>query len=213
MPIISISGNIGAGKSTLLKRLESMGHTVMFEGINRGAWGGLLKKYYDDPKKYAYLFQTTVLADMAEQWNVLARAKLGDKIVFTERSCLDNMAFTSLIYEDGNMTNDEYATFKRLHALIGTNPDHVVMLCAKTSTCLDRIRFRDRDGEDKITVQYLDKINAHTERVLSDNGVPYSIVRVEGKAPDQIAKSVDMLVRSLRFPHATLSEVLKKSDK
>jgi deoxyadenosine/deoxycytidine kinase len=56
MPIISISGNIGAGKSTLLKRLESMGHTVMFEGINRGAWGGLLKKYYDDPKKYAYLF-------------------------------------------------------------------------------------------------------------------------------------------------------------
>ena len=36
MPIISISGNIGAGKSTLLKRLESMGHTVMFEGINAG---------------------------------------------------------------------------------------------------------------------------------------------------------------------------------
>jgi deoxyadenosine/deoxycytidine kinase len=59
MPIISIAGNIGVGKSTLLKRLESMGHTVMFEGINRGAWGGLLKKYYDDPKKYAYLFQTT----------------------------------------------------------------------------------------------------------------------------------------------------------
>lgn len=211
MPIISISGNIGAGKSTLLKRLESMGHTVMFEGINRGAWGGLLKKYYDDPKKYAYLFQTTVLADMAEQWNVLARAKLGDKIVFTERSCLDNMAFTSLIYEDGNMTNDEYATFKRLHALIGTNPDMVVMLRASTSTCLDRIRFRDRDGEDKITVQYLDKIKAHTERVLYDSGVPYVIELVEGKAPDQLVKSVDAAVECLKL--SRWREVFKKSDK
>ena len=62
---ISLLGNIGCGKSSILKKLKhhkslTVGDEPMeiWENCNGE---NLLKMYYDDPKKWAFLFQTKVL--------------------------------------------------------------------------------------------------------------------------------------------------------
>ena len=65
--IICIDANIGAGKSTLLKRLAARGKKVIMEGVDNGAWGAFLPRFYKNPARWAFSLQMAIALDMARQ--------------------------------------------------------------------------------------------------------------------------------------------------
>jgi predicted ATPase len=120
--IISVNGNIACGKSTLLRALEKRGYAVVMEGLDRDEWGNVLSMYYKNPKRYGYLFQTLVAAEMKETYAALRAGKYekftekkDPKVIFTERSHVDCLAFAKLVWRQSNMSNVEYQTFKRIY--------------------------------------------------------------------------------------------------
>lgn len=85
--VISIEGNLGAGKSTLLGLLDV---NVIKEPVDE--WeniGGstFLKKYYEDPKRWAFTFQLNALHSRAKLWKetILEQPEV---LHFSERSPL-----------------------------------------------------------------------------------------------------------------------------
>ena len=168
MFIVSISGNIGVGKSTILEVLKSLGHKVIMEGINRGAWSSLLQEYYRNPKRCSFHFQTVVLIDI---YNQIRKAKTNKVIqkydfLFTERSCIDCFAFASVAHVQGNLSDLEFETFKNIYKKFSLVPHIVITLQLDTITCLRRIRNRGRPCEENIDIQYLDLVESETKKSL-----------------------------------------------
>lgn len=64
--LVSLEGNIGAGKSTLLKILSEMYPEAEFlqeplacwQNINENPELNLFEKFYKEPKRWAFTFQT-----------------------------------------------------------------------------------------------------------------------------------------------------------
>jgi deoxyadenosine/deoxycytidine kinase len=191
--IVSIAGNIGSGKSTLLRHLHAREYKVLLEGINRNRWNGLLSKYYNDPKKYSFLFQTVVLMDMHKEWRNFARGS--PDVIFTERSCVDTMAFSQLIHSEENMNDDELSAFKDLYTMLGTAPDLIINLHVPPEICYDRIRYRDREGEDKITLNYLKKFEKISLKTAKESGIKCLEISAENLTPSELASRTLRLIR------------------
>ena len=190
--IICINGNIGSGKSTLLKKLKEAGFAVYFEGIDRGAWGDLLGKYYDNPKEYSYLFQTVVLADMKEVYDAIVSKHQENEIVFVERSHTDCLAFCTLIKDEGDMKQEEFDAFQRLLNLLYVSPDVHITIQVPPKICLDRLLYRGRASETTIALDYLKKIEKYTERCMKmDICVSKKyVISGKGKSPNDLKKEV-----------------------
>jgi deoxyadenosine/deoxycytidine kinase len=190
--IVCINGNIGSGKSTLLKKLKEEGYAVYFEGLDRGTWGDLLEKYYENPKRYSYLFQTVVLADMRELYNIIRLTHREDEIVFVERSHIDCLAFCTMIKDEGNMKQEEFEAFERLFNLLYVSPDIYVTLNIPPSICLDRLQYRGRKSESSITMNYLRRVEKYTSKCMEMDlcqGKKYTIDG-KGKSPSQIKEKI-----------------------
>jgi deoxyadenosine/deoxycytidine kinase len=192
--LVSISGNIGVGKSTVLKELHARGYDIISEGVDRGAWKNLLQKYYADPKKYAFLFQATILADMFEE--LASDARRPDMITVAERCPIDTLAFASVIFEDGNLTIEEFDVLKKLVTTCPAKPDIIVHLRLAPAACLARIKQRGRVGESKITLEYLERLNSHTTSVLRENASRIRIVDIDvgSLTPHDLADKIEEII-------------------
>jgi deoxyadenosine/deoxycytidine kinase len=190
--IICINGNIGSGKSTVLKKLQAAGFAVYFEGIDRGAWCNLLGKYYDNPKEYSYLFQTVVLADMKELYDMISSKHKENEIVFVERSHIDCLAFCKLIRDEGNMKEEEFEVFKRLLNLLYVSPDMHITIKVSPKICLDRLLYRGRGSETSVSLNYLEKVDKYTTECLN-MGICVSkkyVIDGKGKSPNEVRDQI-----------------------
>lgn len=194
--LICINGNIASGKSTLLRSLEKRGHRVVLEGLDRGQWGNILELYYRDPQRYGYLFQTRVLADMKKTYGFLKKeGTQGDQNVFVERSPLDCMAFSHVVYENGNMSEEEYTTFKLLYEMLYDAPRVIISLNLSPKVCFERCKARGRPCEKEISLEYLETVERCTNRVMKKN--PHLDIRyldVYGKSTSQIVNMVENIL-------------------
>jgi len=202
--IISINGNIACGKSTLLKALKDKGHNVVLEGYDRGKWGNVLNMYYENPKRYGYLFQTVVIAEMKETYeSIREEAKFkgtsSDDIVFVERAHVDCLAFAQLVHANGHMTDTEYETFKRLYDLLLEQPDCIITLNLEAEVCFERCKARARACESGMTLEYLKGVQRSTEKALLTNSMQVNAptvmsVDVLGMSTDEIVNEIENLV-------------------
>ena len=199
MKIVCINGNIASGKSTLLKRLQSRGHDVVLEGLNRGKWRDVLSMYYTSPERYGYLFQTLVLAEMKETYAAIRKRVREpanpEGIVFVERSHLDCLSFAMLVHRNGHMSKEEMATFKQLYDLLLEQPDVVITLELSPKVCFERCKARGRQCETDISLSYLIGVDLFTKQIMEENSkLPNSPVHIKldvfGKSTDTIASAV-----------------------
>jgi deoxyadenosine/deoxycytidine kinase len=172
--IISINGNIACGKSTLISALKNKGYDVVLEGYNRGEWGNVLSMYYKNPKRYGYLFQTLVIAEMKEAYERIREeailvGKNDDDIVFVERSHVDCLAFAQLVHKNGDMTDVEFKTFKRLYNLLLEQPDLIISLNLEPDVCFERCKARGRECESDLNVEYLRGVHNSTNSAMLEN--------------------------------------------
>lgn len=200
MPIISIEGNVGAGKSTLLERIQRRCiqdnnkhiHIIpesldIWNKIKEGE-KSILQLFYDDKKKYAMPFQ--VLAFLTMTYNLMGEIqRLGKKdTVIIERSPISNIAvFAQMLYDDKIIGEVEWSVLKYMANGLMMPVDKIVYLRSTPDDCLERVQTRAREGEDSISLSYLERVHKQHEDWLAQ--VQHETI----ESQDEIQRFIDRL--------------------
>jgi deoxyadenosine/deoxycytidine kinase len=155
---IVVEGNIGAGKSTVLRRIEALGFKVFYENVER--WKPLLELFYKDPSRWSFALQVAILHDMCQQR--IDADKVDSElhpVVFFERSPASNMIFAKISGQLGTISKIELETYNLLYKDMSWTPDVTVLVDTPVAVCMERIRRRNREGEQGIDVKYLESVD------------------------------------------------------
>ena len=200
MPIISIEGNVGATKSTLLERIqqrciqENNKHIhIIPESLD--IWNkikegdkNILQLFYDDKKKYAMSFQ--ILTFLTMTYNMMGEIqRLGKKdTVIIERSPISNIAiFAQMLYDDKIIGEVEWSVLKYMANGLMMPVDKIVYLRSNPEECLERVQRRAREGEENISLSYLERVHKQHEDWLAQ--VQHETI----ESPDEIQRFIDRL--------------------
>ena len=177
--IVSFEGNIGSGKTTLVKKLKERyaNHPhILFLEEPVDVWERIKQKgktmlqlFYDNPRKYSFAFQ--ILAYRTRQ-NLIQEAldnNPGVKLILMERSLeADYEIFAKMLFEEGLMESCEYEIYKTI-AKPDDNEyyvDGIVWLRTEPEVCLERVQTRGREGEEKMSLHYLEKCEMYHHQWL-----------------------------------------------
>lgn len=152
--ILNIDGTIGAGKSTKLTEYKKKypNITIILEPIEKWMKSGLLEKFYDEPKKYAFALQSFIIDSFTDQ---LEEAfKSDSKLILFERGlCSCFTIFSYLHHKSGLMTDEEYKMMEEKHYAYerdlrerGYILDHIY-LNTPIDLAMERISIRNRGNE------------------------------------------------------------------
>ena len=116
MPIYCLEGNIGGGKTTLQEAVEDYlklnnisGVKVVYEPVEIWQKLGILEKYYEDPKRWGYMFQNMAFITKIMELHKMDKS---DTIYIVERSPMtDRNCFAELCYENGNISEMEWTVY------------------------------------------------------------------------------------------------------
>jgi len=181
--MFTVEGIIGAGKSTLCHHLQEAGFIVGQEPIDQWNIGpyNLLTAYYNNPSKYAYLFQCHVLDTLVHATKDISPPP--GFAAFQERSIDSNALFTKLQHQLGHMDDIEYAMYMQQYLRQRAHPKCRVtgriFLDIDPTIAMERVQSRARDGESTVTLQYQEKLNdLHQEWKQNEmnNGRPILVI-------------------------------------
>ena len=181
MLIISIEGNIGSGKSTLINKLKkeftSVGMTpVIYIDEPVKIWNtimdkngdNIIKKYYEDQKKYAFQFQMMAYITRITELRKAMEKYNGNCIIITERSIeTDKEVFAKMLYEKKILDNISYTIYLKWFEELSRDlkVNELIYLKTDPETALKRVIKRNRPGE-TIPIGYLKDCHERHERWL-----------------------------------------------
>ena len=182
--ILTVEGNIGAGKSTFLGELQKRyadRDDIMFLLEPVGIWESvvdvegknMLEKFYDNPKKYSFAFQVLAFSTRLK----LIREAVEDAMkpdspvttIIMERSLdADRAIFAQMLRDDGLLETCEFDIYKRIaqDAMDMFSADGILWLTVSPELCFERVGVRGREGENKITLDYLVKCDSYHKQWL-----------------------------------------------
>jgi deoxyadenosine/deoxycytidine kinase len=164
-----IEGNIGSGKSTILKLLQLAQNVEVIQepvdmwlNIKDNDNKNLLEHFYSDMDRYSYMFQTMVFKTRIQS---LEKEQISP-FRFSERSIwTDRFVFGKMCLEDNKMNSIESSCYKFwfewLEEKFKPKPDGIIYIKCSPEKCLERISQRGRNEENKIPIEYLNKLNAY----------------------------------------------------
>jgi len=210
--ILTVEGNIGAGKSTFLGELQKRyadRDDIMFLLEPVGIWESvvdeegknMLEKFYDNPKKYSFAFQVLAFSTRLK----LIREAVEDAMkpdspvttIIMERSLdADRAIFAQMLRDDGLLETCEFDIYKRIaqDAMDMFSADGILWLTVSPELCFERVGVRGREGENKITLDYLVKCDSYHKQWLgADTGFVFQVE--DSKSSDHLFWSkVDLYV-------------------
>lgn len=159
--VLVLEGIISAGKSTagieLARECERMGVKTKF--FPEPLCPPLLKLFLSDQKKYAFVFQTTMLCKRQQIYREAQRAAEEGFFCIIDRSLHGDYCFAKMHNSNGNISQDEWNTYLRLLKEDSPlHPDYLIYLKVSPSTALSRCAKRDRDGESAYTADYFEHL-------------------------------------------------------
>jgi len=170
---ISIEGNIASGKSTQVKRFDGI-----LEPIN--TWP--LDEFYQDPKRWAFPLQLSILKSFSTMSTGL-----------TERSPLSSQGVFWMINK--TKTNFENDLYNWYHAKLGWEPDHILYINTPPEVCFERLKSRGQTGDHAVTLEYLKSIDNAYTRLLNGRTVHY----FDGTdSPDTITELIKRVLETLK---------------
>jgi deoxyadenosine/deoxycytidine kinase len=183
--IIAVEGNIGSGKSTLIDRLKQWPMlNVIQEDVESWKKEGWLELFYSDLKRYSGTFQLRTQLSHIEN----KKKFKNDVINVIERSPLSNKyIFGKMLKEDGFLHEKEYDIIGKVNDLAGWSPDVVIVLLCNPDVCYERIKKRNREGENIPSVDYLRALHQkHLELKNEVKDLKIKFIDTTKKTPEEI---------------------------
>ncbi len=152
---IAIEGNIGAGKTTLATRIaHKYNGKLILEQFEDNPF---LARFYENQEKYAFPLELSFLAGRYQQ----LKKELANQELFSDFTISDYFLNKSLIFSRKTLNDDEYQLFITLFNIMNANlprPEILVHLLVGVRKLQHNIRNRGRDYEQRISDEYLEKI-------------------------------------------------------
>ena len=184
--LVSIEGNIGAGKSTLLNEIEQICRVRRIESVRilkepvdeweriTDGTKTILELFYENPAEYGFPLQILVGITTLRR----AKRELSDypdtKLILSERSIISSKrVFAKMLHHDGFMDDVEEEVYQMLFNSVPTWLTPVMMLYLKTetNTCLERVGYRNRRGENRITMSQLERCEQYHQMMFGEIGI------------------------------------------
>jgi len=151
---IVVEGPIAVGKTSLAERLaDALGARLVLEETEENPF---LRKFYENPEKYAFPVQIFFLLSRYRQQFELAQRDLFERAVVADYFFAKDQIFARL-----NLDSDEYTLYLQIYRMLDARtvrPDLVVYLEARGDVLARRMRRRDRDYERRIAPSYLERV-------------------------------------------------------
>ena len=151
---ITVEGPIGVGKTALARRLAAdFGAQLVLEQVEDNPF---LRKFYDDPGRYAFQTQLFFLLERYRQ-----QRDVYDRGVPAQGLIADYLFAKDGIFAGVNLNTDEGTLYKQIFNLLDQQiprPDLVIFLEARPEVLLKRIKKRGLEYERPITKEYLERL-------------------------------------------------------
>jgi len=205
--ILSIEGNIGSGKTTAKEKLRQYilannngSESTIFVDEPTDEWQTvqdekgvpILVNLYSDLKRFAFRFQMMAYISRLKKLRDAARNPKV-KIIITERCLItDAHVFEKMLYDSKHIEEDEHQIYTKWFDEFAkeVEPSCIVYFKASTEVCINRIKQRNRPGEQEIQYDYLERCNNyHNDWLISDptNLIPVLVLNADEECGDYSA--------------------------
>jgi deoxyadenosine/deoxycytidine kinase len=215
--IISLDGNIGAGKSTLLTEIRKSIPELYVVDEPVGQWTALknetgknlLELFYEDKRRWAYTFQNcailTRLKNIKDAVEHLDKNTDGPQIILTERSVLtDKYVFAQMLRDSGDIDPLEWELYDSWFNIFSTQHkvNGIVYLSTSSTTSKERIHIRNRQGEDRIQLDYLDALDRQHKEWIETTDIPVLTLSTEpGVSLENNLQQIREFIQHLKSIH------------
>jgi deoxyadenosine/deoxycytidine kinase len=170
-----VEGTIGAGKSTFLRLLDRYlpQASIALEPVqswhSQSEGQSLLSHFYKDPYRWAYTMETFAMAKRVTEH--LKDQDHPSPYRFVERSIYSgHYCFALNSYAQGFLSSLEWAIYQEWFSTFVSRycrpPQGFIYLRVSPEVAYQRVQQRQREGENTITLEYLQNIHACHENFL-----------------------------------------------
>ena len=200
---VLIEGNIGSGKTTFLKHFSKFNNIeVITEPVEK--WtnvkgSNLLQKMYEDPERWAFIFQTYVQLTMLQQHteNNDKQIKIMERSLYSARYC-----FVENLFESGRIQKSEYTVLVEWFEFLTTRVnevdlgvDLIVYLRTSPEKAMERIQSRSRGEESLIPMIQVKNLHDLYEKWLIEEKFPRPAPVVTINADKNIEQMVEEYIK------------------
>lgn len=157
MPVIALVGGVGVGKTYLGRKMKDLVPSSVYieEDTTKNLY---LNEFYSDMKKWGFHSRISMLSMVLSG---TAGAYALDQTVILDR-CVDELiVFATKEYEEGNLTEKEFALYRQLYdgiLQVLPRPDVFVYVRCSPKTALQRIRLRGRECESGVSLAFCEDV-------------------------------------------------------
>jgi deoxycitidine kinase/deoxyguanosine kinase len=191
--IYSIEGNIGSGKTTIIENLQKLfecDNSVVFirepvdiwQTIKDSNGETILSKFYKDPAKWAFTFQVMAYSTRLSMLREVVRNNPSCRTIICERSLdADKHIFAKMLHDDGLIDDVSYQIYQRFYGEFQDEfqLDGIIYIDADAHICKERVEKRARDGEDSVSLEYLQKCQHYHEVWLSGQELNARVLKIK----------------------------------
>lgn len=169
--VIVVDGIIGSGKTSCIReclkpqlRLRGYKVTAIYEPVELWKKSGVLERYYQDPTRFAYQFQTRIFHDrikvcQAKYKKYLDNIKVDTQHIFlAERSIFTDIIFMKMLHDTHVIHDHEYTDYIDLWTmwsqLLPFDIDAFIYIDPSIDEAMRRVKLRSRKGESTISKEY-----------------------------------------------------------
>lgn len=216
--IISLDGNIGAGKSTLLAEIRKYFHDIHIVDEPVGQWTALknaegknlLELFYEDKKRWAYTFQNcailTRLKSIQDAVENLDDTIKEPHVIITERSVLtDKHVFAQMLYDANDIDPLEWELYESWFNTFGKKypVSGIIYVSTSSVTSKERISIRNRLGEDRIGIDYLNALDKQHHKWIQNTNIPVLTLSTEIDVPiEENIEKINEFIQNLKKMYA-----------
>ena len=221
--IYTVEGNIGSGKSSLVKLLkkllpEHLPYTEfvflqepvdIWKTIKDKDGRDIIEKFYSDQEKYSFPFQMMAyISRLSQITNTIENHP--NAVIITERSVFtDRNVFAKMLYDAGKMEAINYQIYNKwFYQFIKKTPlSGIIYLDTKPEKCSERVKFRNRKGED-IPIEYLSNCKRYHDdwirkEVNNSSIIKTDVLRLDGNSdfldiPDTMNKMLSDIEKFIK---------------
>ena len=230
IPVVVFVGKIGVGKTSIAKNLkreiekyhDNLNISVLLEPVEEWKSINLLNNFYSDMKRFAYSFQQYAFASRLNAIKDV-NIKETDLILSDGTIFMDKYCFAEMLNESGFISDTEMewynSTFKHWQKLVPlAAPSLIVYLKLDNSnSVLKRISKRNRTEETNISTDYLDKLQAKLEKMLTLPMFEGKVLVVDAsKSKEEITREIYMYLLcggGTRVNHLSIVKQIEQKKK